>query len=115
MADGDQELETILMRVAELAIPVIVLGEYRFGVANSRLRFRYEKWLTETVADCRILCVDEKTAVEYARIRGELRQAGRPIPSNDVWIAALARQHSMPVLSKDAHFDLVPQVKRIEW
>jgi tRNA(fMet)-specific endonuclease VapC len=115
MADGDPKLEPILTRATELAIPVIVLGEYRYGIAQSRSRIRYEKWLIEAVANCRILRVDEATAAEYARIRSELKRGRRPIPSNDVWIAALARQHTMPVLSRDGHFDFVSQVTRVAW
>lgn len=115
MADGEPALEPVLMWATELAIPVIVLGEYRYGIAHSRHRARYERWLIEAVANCRILRIDEATAAEYARIRGELKRSGRPIPSNDVWIAALARQHAMPVLSRDEHFDRVPQVKRVAW
>ena len=76
MADGDPKLEPILTRVSELAIPVIVLGEYRYGIALSRNRLRYEKWLAEVVSNCRILRVDEATAGHYADIRGEL-EAGR--------------------------------------
>ncbi len=60
-----------------------------------------------TVAD-----VDLDTAAYYARLRDELRTAGRPIPSNDTWIAALAVQHGPPVVSRDEHFD---QVRRIQW
>lgn len=115
MADGDPKLEPVLTTASELAIPVIVLGEYRYGIAQSRNRARYEKWLKELVAICRVLRVDEVTAGEYAHIRGELKRGGRPIPGNDVWIAALARQYAMPVLSRDEHFDLVPKVKRIGW
>jgi predicted nucleic acid-binding protein len=115
IADGDRSLERFLMRAPELAIPVIVLGEYRYGIADSRLRVRYERWLIETLAGCRILRVDEETAIEYASIRRELKRSGRPIPSNDIWIAALARQHSLPVLSLDQHFDFVPHLERIAW
>jgi tRNA(fMet)-specific endonuclease VapC len=43
------------------------------------------------------------------------KKAGTPIPSNDVWIAALCRLHSLPIVSRDRHFDLVPGIKRIEW
>ena len=64
---------------------------------------------------CRVLSVDNETASEYALIRGELRRSGRPIPGNDVWIAALARQHALPVLSRDHHFDVVPGLRRIGW
>jgi predicted nucleic acid-binding protein len=115
MADGDPKLQPILSQASELAIPVIALGEYRYGIAQSRNRLRYEKWLIEVVANCRVLRIDEATAREYADIRGELRRAGRPIPGNDVWIAALARQHAMPVLSRDEHFDFVPKLKRVTW
>jgi predicted nucleic acid-binding protein len=45
----------------------------------------------------------------------ELKRAGTPIPSNDVWIAALCRQHSLPVVSRDRHFDAVPGLKRLHW
>ena len=115
MADGDPALEPVLSRATELAIPVIVLGEYSYGIAQSRNRVRYESWLREIAAVCRILLVDEATAAEYARIRGELKRTGRPIPGNDVWIAALARQHAMPVISRDQHFDSVEKLKRIGW
>ena len=115
MADGDPALEPILARANELAIPVIVLGEYRYGIAQSRNRLRYEKWLGDVVANCRVLQVDERTAAEYASIRGELKRKGRPIPGNDVWIAALARQHVMPVISRDEHFDFVSKLKRVTW
>jgi len=59
--------------------------------------------------------VDRGTADEYAEIRSELKRAGRPIPGNDLWIAALARQHALPLLSRDRHFDLVPGLKRVGW
>jgi len=115
MADGDPLLEPILARASELALPVVVLGEYRYGIAQSRNRIRYEKWLKELISNCRVLNVDDATAGEYAILRGELKRGGRPIPANDVWIAALARQHSMPVISRDEHFDSVPKLKRIAW
>jgi tRNA(fMet)-specific endonuclease VapC len=115
MADGDPKLEPVLLRASELVVPVIVLGEYCYGIADSRFRARYEKWLTEVIAGCRILRVDETTATEYAIIRGELKRSGRPIPSNDSWIAALARQHSLAVVSRDEHFDFIPGIRRISW
>ena len=115
MADGEPGLEPIVSGASELVLPVIVLGEYRFGIAESRVRARYERWLTELVPSCRILRIDETTVIQYARIRGELKQSGRPIPSNDSWIAALARQHSLSVVSRDRHFDHVPGIRRIAW
>lgn len=62
-----------------------------------------------------ILPVDETTAETYSQVRDELRQKGRPIPENDIWISALARQHGLPVVSQDGHFDEVPELRRVEW
>lgn len=53
------------------------------------------------------------TAGVYAEIRLELKRTGKPIPLNDIWVAALARQHALPVLSNDTHFDLVEGITRI--
>jgi len=115
LADGESTLEPILREAAEVALPVIVLGEFRYGVGQSRDRQRYEQWLTESLGNFRILDVDETTAASYATVRMELKKAGTPIPSNDVWIAALCRQHSLFLLSRDRHFDLVVGIRRIDW
>ena len=115
MADGDPALELLLERATEVALPAIVIGEYRYGIRQSRYRARYERWLAEAIATCRILVVDEGTAERYAEIRHELRRNGRAIPANDVWIAALSRQHTLPVISRDQHFELVPRLKRLGW
>ncbi len=98
-----------------LYVPVIVLGEYRFGIASSRHRRDYETWLTRGCGIWQILPVVEDTTTHYALIRQELRKAGTSLPANDVWIAALARQHGLPVLSRDEHFDAVVGLTRISW
>jgi tRNA(fMet)-specific endonuclease VapC len=115
VADGDAALEPILNRAVELAVPVIVLGEYRYGIRQSRERQRYEEWLTDSLPSYRILDVDQDTTIYYAALRTELKKAGTPIPSNDVWIAALCRQHALPLVSRDRHFDFVSRLRRIDW
>ena len=115
MADGELGIAPFLQQADEVVLPVIALGEYRYGIRQSRHRARYERWLNEVLATCRVLSVDESTSGVYADIRGELKRAGRPIPGNDLWIAALARQHSLPVLSRDRHFDRVSGLIRISW
>ena len=115
LADGDPALQPILRRATQIAVPVIVLGEYRYGISQSRFRKQYEQWLSEYLPGFRILDVDERTTVSYSAVRAELKKAGTPIPSNDVWIAALCRQHSLPLLSRDRHFELVSGVTRIHW
>jgi tRNA(fMet)-specific endonuclease VapC len=114
-ADNDAAVIALLGRAEQVALPVIVLGEYRYGISQSRNRGDYESWLRKLVEDCLILEVNERTTHHYADINLEIRRTGRPIPTNDLWIAALSRQHSMPILSRDRHFDLVSGSKRIDW
>jgi tRNA(fMet)-specific endonuclease VapC len=115
LADGDIALGRLLSEAAKVAVPVIALGEYRYGIRQSRERARYEHWLAEYIPTYLVLGVDETTAERYAEIREELRRKGRPIPANDLWIAALARQHALPLLSRDQHFDSVAGLKRVGW
>lgn len=114
-ADGEVGATQQVARADQVAIPVIVLGEYRFAVSQSRRRREYERWLKELVAVCRILDVNEETALAYAQVRVELKKAGTPIPSNDAWIAALCRQHGLPLLSRDRHFDTISGFRRLDW
>ena len=115
MVEGETSLEPVLRKAEHLAIPVIVIGEYRYGIWHSRNRQHYQQWLQEYLPKFRILDIEDRTTVSYAAIRTEIKKAGTPIPSNDVWIAALCRQHSLPIISRDRHFDLVPGIKRIQW
>ena len=114
-ADDDPGILEILAQADAVALPVIVLGEYRYGIAQSRHRAQYSNWLDELIADCIVLDINNDTTHHYADIHLELKKIGRPIPTNDLWIAALCRQHSLPILSRDAHFDLVSGNKRLEW
>jgi predicted nucleic acid-binding protein len=115
IADNELAAVRIFSHAATIELPVIVLGEYRFGIAQSRRRNEYEKWLGELIAATRVLQVDEESSGHYAQIRAELKKAGLPIPSNDLWIAALSRQHRLPLMSQDQHFDTVRGVRRIGW
>ncbi|HYK36565.1 type II toxin-antitoxin system VapC family toxin [Alloacidobacterium sp.] len=115
LAEGEPALESLLRKATQAAIPVIVLGEYRHGISQSRYRKLYEEWLHEYLPKFRVLDIDEQTTFCYSAIRTELKKAGTLIPSNDIWIAALCRQHSVPLLSRDRHFDAVRGIRRLEW
>ena len=114
-ADDDPAVIAILTHSDSMAIPVIVLGEYRYGIAQSRHRATYENWLAGLLHDCAVLDISEPTTEHYAEITLDLRHRGKPIPTNDLWIAALCRQHSLPLLSRDRHFDQVAGLKRVDW
>jgi predicted nucleic acid-binding protein len=113
--DGDSQLRKVISTARELCLPVIVLGEYRYGLLHSRERKKIEPALAAFAESSRVLTVDTETVQPYAEICSELKRAGKPLPSNDIWIAALARQYNLPVVSRDAHFDFVSGVKRLAW
>jgi tRNA(fMet)-specific endonuclease VapC len=113
--DGDSTVGQILARQSRAAIPVIVLGEFRYGIAGSRHRKTYEKWIETNLQHFELLSVVPETTITYAALRTSLKRLGHPIPANDAWIAALAMQHDFPVLSRDAHFDAVPGLRRQGW
>jgi predicted nucleic acid-binding protein len=115
VADGQSSATDLLAGAEFVAIPVIVLGEYRLGIAQSRRMARYENWLREWIAAVTVLDVDEETTHCYAEIALELKKKGKPIPANDLWIAALCRQHSLPLVSRDRHFDVVSGLRRMDW
>lgn len=115
VADNDPVAVRIFSQSTSIELPVIVLGEYSFGIAQSRRYHEYEKWLEELIVATRVLSVDRETSSHYAKIRVELKKAGQPIPSNDLWIAALCRQHRFPLMSQDKHFDTVQNLNRIGW
>ena len=112
---GNPRLERLLSDATRHHLPVIVLGEYRYGILASARRDELEQLLTRLEADSFILYPDRETARHYADIRWQLKRAGQPIPENDLWIAALARQHQLTIASRDSHFDHVPEVRRAGW
>lgn len=112
-AEGNTAVELSLRFADQLVIPCIVLGEYYFGIRQSRHRNRYQQWLYQYLPLAELVSITPETAGAYADIRLELTQRENPIPSNDTGIAALARQHVLPILSNDAHFDVVAGIRRI--
>jgi predicted nucleic acid-binding protein len=112
-ADGQPSVRDRFQSAARLVVPVVALGEYLFGILQSRYRQRFEEWLNQNLPSVELAAVDLATAREYALLRLELKQRATPIPANDAWIAALARQHGLPVLSNDRHFDRVSGIQRI--
>jgi predicted nucleic acid-binding protein len=115
LLEGNHALETLLARRARHELPVIVIGEYRYGLARSRLRRTLTPLFDELIRESTVLSIGPDTAVAYAVVRGALRAKGTPIPENDVWISALALQHRLDIASRDSGFDHVAGVRRHSW
>lgn len=71
--------------------------------------------IEKLIARYPVLKVDEKTAKEYGIIKAELRKKGKPIPENDIWIAALAKQHNLILITRDNHFDEIGSISKEKW
>ena len=114
-AENDSTLLATLPPAHTIILPAVAIGEYLYGVWRSTHRDRLESWLNRAIKSVRVGNITLDTAESYAAVRLTLRRKGRPIPTNDAWIAALALQHGLPVLSRDAHFDVVDGLTRVAW
>ena len=113
LAEQDKALTELVQAAPRVAVTIISLGEYVFGISQSRHRVELEAWLDALLLKVDVLLLEQKTLSFYAEVRGRLKVAGTPIPANDCWIAALAKQHRLPIVSQDRHFDSVKGIQRI--
>lgn len=99
--------------VTEIAVSVVTIGELRLGVLLARdVDARAKRLGTLQVAEALDpLPVDDRVASTWARLVATLRQAGKRMPVNDSWIAATAVVHDLAVLTRDADFDVVPDLR----
>lgn len=97
----------------EVYLPVPVVGELRFGALNSRRSVENLQRIERLVNRCQVLEVKALTAEVYARIRLALKRKGKPIPENDLWIAALCVEHNMPLATSDEHFTAIEELQLI--
>jgi predicted nucleic acid-binding protein len=109
---GSPEALSLIQRAAEIHLPFAVLGELRAGFACGSRGRENERTLARFLNSprVRVLYADEATTHHYANLFRQLRAQGTPIPSNDLWVAALAVQHGLTLLSRDEHFAHLPQL-----
>jgi tRNA(fMet)-specific endonuclease VapC len=111
---GDAALAERLGLCDEVWIPLVVLAEIKAGFLGGAERHRNEillrKLLSKTTVG--VLLPDRETAEHYARLFVQLKRAGTPVPDNDLWIAALALQHDLLLITRDKHFEKIPQLLR---
>ena len=97
-------------------LPFVTLAELRAGFLCGTRARRNESVLVRFLGRPRVgvLYPDEETTRHYAHLFRQLRQQGTPIPTNDIWIAALTEQHNLLLYSRDSHFDSLPQLPRVD-
>lgn len=111
---GDAALADRLGECDEVWLPLIVLGEIKAGFYGGSQQHRNQALLGKFLAKptVGVLVPARETAEHYARLFVQLKRAGTPIPDNDLWIAALALEHDLTLITRDQHFERVPQLLR---
>jgi tRNA(fMet)-specific endonuclease VapC len=107
--------ERVVSTASELFLAAVALGELLYGANHSARRAANLASVDELVASVAILPCDAETAWHYGEIKAGLRSKGRPLPDNDVWIAAVARQHQLIIATRDAHFLEIDGVATLSW
>jgi len=115
LARGDRELADRLERAEAVLLPFVVVAELRAGFALGTRARKNETMLAKFLRRpaVALLWPDDQTLHHYAAVFRQLRSQGTPIPTHDLWIAALCLQYELVLASRDSHFDHLPQLERI--
>ncbi len=111
----DQGLIDLLASPGDIHVSLFTLGEMYYGIAKSARPEANRRALEGMLTQLKVLLPDSESASVYGSVFEKLRRAGRPIPTNDVWISAVAIQHGFPIVTRDAHFDQVEGLATIAW
>ena len=111
----DPAIIALLNADVDVSIPVITIGELYAGAEKASRAEENIQRVDKLIEGADLVLCDQKTAREYGRIADGLRKKGRPIPQNDMWIAALAIQHRLTLLTRDGHFSHVDGLLLKAW
>ncbi|HLG18615.1 MAG TPA: type II toxin-antitoxin system VapC family toxin [Bdellovibrionota bacterium] len=112
---GDETAVRLIQQAERVYLPLITIAELRAGFLGGKAAATNESKLVSFLnsSTVSVLSPDEQTTHHYARLFQQLRSKGTPIPTNDIWIAALVYQHDLVLFSRDQHFDSFPQLARV--
>ncbi|NJR62941.1 MAG: type II toxin-antitoxin system VapC family toxin [Cyanobacteria bacterium CRU_2_1] len=105
--NGDAAITARVLAVPEIVLPIVVVGELLFGAENSTRPLQNLPRYLEFISACVVTPLGREAAATYARTRLALKRKGRPIPMNDVWIAAQCLEHGWVLVTDDTDFDYV--------
>lgn len=108
---GDKAVYDFFQKHSNLAIPVIVIGELMYGAENSSHAKKHIQQVSDFISQVETIEINEETAVFYGKIKSQLKIDGKPIPENDIWIAAISAQHKVDLVTNDKHFKNVKSLK----
>jgi tRNA(fMet)-specific endonuclease VapC len=115
LCKGVAETVSLLEEANAVFLPFVVLGELRAGFAHGRREADNERILRQFLhkEGVSVIFADNQTTHHYAYVFRQLRKQGTPIPTNDMWLAALVLQHNLVLHARDKHYDHLPQIVRI--
>ena len=111
----DPDLHRKVDQLSDVYMPLAVLGELFYGAYKSIHKPRMLAQVKSFSSGCIVIQPNEITAEFYGQIKAELSLAGHPIPQNDIWIAAVAKQHDLPLATRDQHFSFVSGLTLLKW
>lgn len=111
----DKHVYTKLKKAREIYLPAIVIGELYYGAYHSTRKDENLKKIDDFKTEVAILSCDEFSAKFYGQIKSQLRKKGAPIPENDLWIAAIAIQYDLILVTRDGHFKYIDGLSLEKW
>jgi tRNA(fMet)-specific endonuclease VapC len=112
---NEEVVRTMLLEAEEAFVSSIAIGELYYGAEKSTRPAENSSRIDEFAGIATVLGCDSQTARHYGQIKNMLRAKGRPIPENDLWIAAVARQHALTLVTRDKHFNEIEDLTTVCW
>lgn len=112
---GETPIADKIDKAKEVHIPIIVLGELYYGALYSTHVQKNIRDIQKITAHYSVLHIDETTTIVYGTIKAALRKKGKPIPENDIWIAAIAQRYQLTLVTRDKHFKEIESISCKNW
>lgn len=112
---GDPVVQEKVRAAEYIAVAPPIIGELCFGAQKSNKVTENLRKIDILVQQSLVFSCDLETAQWYGIIKNQLQKKGRPIPNNDIWIAAVAMQHELILVTRDSHFDEVESLQTERW
>jgi len=113
LLDNDPAAISLVQKIDHVFTSIVVVGELYYAAANSSKRETNFKNFQDALSCLDIIYIDNAVCMSYAEIKLELKKKGRPIPDNDIWIAACAHAKGLSIVTFDQHFSEIPQIELV--
>ncbi len=113
--NGDAHIEKRITSVPEIYLSSVVLGELHFGARSSGRPEANTTRIEDFASSCTVLEITPETGRQYGLLKSSLKRQGRPIPENDIWIAASALKYGLTLVSRDSHFEHCERLRLEAW